>query len=153
MGFPPAPQPPIGSLMMHYSATPPSGWLFCDGSVYQPAVYPKLFLILGLNVLPDFRDRKVMGVATYSLGQTGGQLHHTHGAGMHGHTVAAQTDKSGGPSGPNQIGISLLGLGTAASVTHTHQVTVGPASTTSDSGFTDPQDAPFHAVYIMIRAV
>lgn len=36
-------------------------YLYCDGSSFSPAAYPKLYAILGNNILPDLRDRFLEG--------------------------------------------------------------------------------------------
>ena len=53
---------PVGALLAFSSTTIPDGWLLCDGSIFDQAVYPLLFAALGnSNVLPNFENRFVRG--------------------------------------------------------------------------------------------
>ena len=61
---------PIGSMMMWPTATPPTGWLICNGQ--STTGYPALAAIVGANV-PDMRDLFPVGAsATKALGSAGG---------------------------------------------------------------------------------
>ncbi len=69
---------PAGLVSMWPSNTIPKGWLLCDGSVYDPAVYPALYAAIGETYtggdfpqLPDMRTR--VPYNTGNLGETGGQ--------------------------------------------------------------------------------
>jgi microcystin-dependent protein len=93
---------PVGSSVDFWGATAPSGWLFCDGTVYQIATYPKLGALLGnkfggdgtttFAVPPVMKNGAVtIGAnATYALGATGGAATVTLDATMipsHAHVV------------------------------------------------------------------
>lgn len=43
------------------SASEAGKYLYCDGSIYDTAKYPKLYNILGTNQLPDLRNRFLEG--------------------------------------------------------------------------------------------
>jgi len=43
------------------STTIPSGYLLCDGSVYNTTTYAALYAVLGVNTVPDFRGYFVRG--------------------------------------------------------------------------------------------
>jgi microcystin-dependent protein len=59
--------------MIWFTATPPPGWLICNGSTFSSTDYPALFSWLGTNVLPDMRDRFPIGVSgTKTVKSTGG---------------------------------------------------------------------------------
>lgn len=70
---------PVGIMLPFPSATPPSGWLACDGSEALVATYPDLAAVLGNTfgtpstsdyvVLPDMRGR-VAGGAGQGSGLT-----------------------------------------------------------------------------------
>merc|ERR1712137_1456393 len=49
---------PTGSIIMFSSATPPTGYLLCNGQSISEYDYPDLFAIIGGNV-PDLTDRFV----------------------------------------------------------------------------------------------
>lgn len=63
---------PVGAMMMWATASPPAGWLICDGSAISSTAYPTLRDLLGAT-LPDMRTRVPVGAGTgFSLGATGG---------------------------------------------------------------------------------
>lgn len=69
---------PAGSIVMWYAATPPAGWLICDGATFAAATYPALAAVLGGTTLPDMRGRFPVGVATSDsswdvIGEIGGK--------------------------------------------------------------------------------
>lgn len=68
---------PVGSIVMWGgSSAPPSGWLLCDGTVYEQSTYPELFDVIQFSFgfpktgfdprtqffVPDFRGRFIRGV-------------------------------------------------------------------------------------------
>jgi len=63
---------PAGSIMAYGGATPPAGWLLCDGRSVSQEAYPALFAAVGTNWgegasdgefrLPDLRGRFLRGV-------------------------------------------------------------------------------------------
>ena len=68
---------PPGAIIMFGSATPPSGWLLCNGQ--STTGYTALAAIVGATV-PDLRNRFIVGAgSTYAQGATGGATTHTHG--------------------------------------------------------------------------
>jgi microcystin-dependent protein len=87
---------PVGAVLDYGGATAPSGWLLCDGTIYDNATYPVLASILAnaFNLpagpggtqfrVPDFRDRTAIGASgTKARGSTGGSADsivpaHTH---------------------------------------------------------------------------
>ena len=52
---------PIGTLIQQYKKKPISGYLYCDGSTFDQNVYPALYMYLGTNVLPDYRECVMVG--------------------------------------------------------------------------------------------
>lgn len=52
---------PVGTLISQYKKVPMSGYLYCDGSTFDETVYPALYLYLGTNVLPDYRECVMVG--------------------------------------------------------------------------------------------
>lgn len=52
---------PVGTLISQYKKVPMSGYLYCDGSTFDETVYPALYLYLGSNVLPDYRECVMVG--------------------------------------------------------------------------------------------
>lgn len=54
---------PIGAVLSWPGATPPSGWLECNGQVFNTGNNPKLYGVLGRNVVPDYRGLFLRGWA------------------------------------------------------------------------------------------
>ena len=52
---------PIGTLITQYKKIPMSGYLYCDGSTFDENDYPALYMYLGTNVLPDYRECVMVG--------------------------------------------------------------------------------------------
>ncbi len=52
---------PVGTLISQYKKVPMSGYLYCDGSTFDQNAYPALYMYLGTNVLPDYRECVMVG--------------------------------------------------------------------------------------------
>ena len=52
---------PVGTLISQYKKVPMSGYLYCDGSTFDENDYPALYMYLGTNVLPDYRECVMVG--------------------------------------------------------------------------------------------
>lgn len=52
---------PVGTLIQQYKKVPMSGYLYCDGSTFDQNAYPALYMYLGSNVLPDYRECVMVG--------------------------------------------------------------------------------------------
>lgn len=52
---------PVGTLISQYKKVPMSGYLYCDGSTFDENAYPALYMYLGSNVLPDYRECVMVG--------------------------------------------------------------------------------------------
>lgn len=52
---------PIGTLISQYKKVAMSGYLYCDGSTFDQNAYPALYMYLGTNVLPDYRECVMVG--------------------------------------------------------------------------------------------
>ena len=52
---------PVGTLIQQYKKKPMSGYLYCDGSTFDENAYPALYMYLGTNVLPDYREGVMVG--------------------------------------------------------------------------------------------
>jgi microcystin-dependent protein len=80
---------PVGSMVEWGTATPPSGWLICDGTAVSRTTYSTLYGIIGTTYgvgngsttfnLPNWSGRMGIGVnGTYTLASTGGAATHSH---------------------------------------------------------------------------
>ncbi|AIA64558.1 tail fiber protein; Ig-domain containing [Cronobacter phage CR8] len=54
---------PIGAVIPWPGATVPNGWLECNGQVFNTGTNPKLYGVLGRNVVPDYRGLFLRGWA------------------------------------------------------------------------------------------
>ncbi|QHM72993.1 phage tail protein [Mixta intestinalis] len=52
---------PVGFPLPWPAATPPTGWLKCNGSVFDKAKYPKLAAVYSSGALPDLRGEFLRG--------------------------------------------------------------------------------------------
>ena len=98
--------PPVGSGMIYYGTTAPSGYLLCDGSAVSRTTYAALFAIISTIYgsgdgsttfnLPDRRQRFGLGKAAAgtgsTLGGTGGAIDHTHTVPAHYHGMSSGAD-------------------------------------------------------------
>lgn len=74
---------PSGTIVMYCNATPPNGWLICNGSSVNNIIYPALFEVIGTTFggsapdfnLPNLTDRIPLGS---NVDGNGGSLNHTH---------------------------------------------------------------------------
>ena len=72
---------PVGTILPYGGSTAPSGFLFCDGTLYATGSYPALYAVIGTTYgggsgsfnVPNLQDRFPIGEGgTISLGSTGG---------------------------------------------------------------------------------
>jgi len=74
---------PAGAILLWGNATPPSGWLICNGSAISRTTYSTLFSVMGTTFgsgdgsttfnIPNYQGSKPIGVnVTYTLASTGG---------------------------------------------------------------------------------
>ena len=146
-------QAPVGGMAMWLTATPPTGWLICDGTAVSRITYADLFAVLGTAFgigdgsttfnLPDMRQRFPLGKAASgtgaTLGGTGGTIDHVHTV-----DVASTTSAVEAQAGLEVIAISPTVTPNVAKVGHTHAVD----PTSVSSGAANP---PFMAVHFIVR--
>lgn len=140
---------PTGSIKMWAkdSATPPSGWLLCDGSLYSTLTYASLFAEIGYAfggggstfAVPDMRGRFPLGKAASGTGSDwgangrGGSLDHTHATPSHTHGLANHVHTVPGHGHAYSLGngsslaISLSGDHTT-DISHDHASFLTPAT-------------------------
>ena len=137
---------PVGTLIQQYKKVPMSGYLYCDGSTFDQNAYPALYMYLGSNVLPDYRECVMVGAEQNTTDTIA--THDVYGEGEfkddqlqdHEHQSArADQEGSGGPN------ISLLHAVTLdASTSGGGEVIVGRSGTTTHG--------KQKAVYVYIKA-
>jgi microcystin-dependent protein len=109
--------PPVGSVVAYALATPPAGWLLCNGTVHNISSYPTLGAGLGSTyggngtttfAVPNLKGRMPVGLDSTQtefdgLGEVGGSKNsvasHTHGI-NHDHASFATTDGAGNHNHP-----------------------------------------------------
>ena len=111
---------PIGSVTAYALATPPAGWLLCDGSIYNASAYPTLSVGLGSTyggngtttfAVPNLKGRMPVGLDSTQTefdtrGETGGAKTHT----LNEAQIPSHTHT--GNSGPVAGGLTLYPSGT-----------------------------------------
>ncbi|CAI6213721.1 phage tail protein [Escherichia coli] len=99
---------PVGVPVPWPSATPPTGWLKCNGAPFSAEEYPELAKVYPTNELPDLRGefirgwddgRGVDGGRVVLTGQSQSVQQHTHGLAMAYSSESGYKDKLG--AGPN----------------------------------------------------
>jgi microcystin-dependent protein len=151
----------IGEVVGWTLATPPIGFLLCDGaSLLRAGTYAGLFSVIGTTFgavdgthfnVPDYRGRFLLGVdGSHALASTGGAINHSHTGPSHTHTGPSHTHTQPAHShtGPSHThsGPSHTHAGpshTHAGPNHNHQFLGASASftntavtTTGGQGFT-----------------
>ena len=155
---------PPGTIQMWGGATAPHNWFLCDGSAVSRTSYAGLFASIGTTFgtgdgsttfnLPNLTQRFPLGLASSgtgsTLGGTGGTIDHTHNI-DHTHQIDPPSTNTSTPSA-SISNVSLLGVGGAATDTHTHSVDIAEfasgAASTSNSGSANP---PFIALNFIIK--
>jgi microcystin-dependent protein len=164
---------PTGCMMMWPTATPPTGWLLCNGAAI-PAEHTALIALVGANT-PNLSGRFPLGAGVSSpsgtdrpLGVTGGQDTRNLAVGMlpaHSHTSGTLATSSAGGhthdvlrrSTAGTTGATSMGAGaaqadlaTSSAGGHTHDVTGSTA--TAGQGDPVPTMPPYLAVNFIIKA-
>lgn len=151
-----------GSISMFPVATPPTGYLLCDGSAVSRSTYSALFALIGTTFgagngsstfnLPDYRDRMPIGAGTtYVNTSTGGSANaivvsHTHTITDPGHSHAVTfVSQLGGGGGGADVNGSVSGA--KGTTTATTGITL---ASTGSSG-TNANLPPYFGIYFMIK--
>ena len=165
---------PTGSLTMWAGAvaSPPTGWLACNGANVSRSTYSALFAVVGTSFgigdnsttfgLPNLLNRFPVGAGnTYALAVTGGSANatlvsHTHTATstvtdpQHSHTQT-RPDTSGGSSGPGNIGVSGSVSSYLSTANASTGITVATTNSTEGSSATNANLPPYIAVGFIIK--
>lgn len=133
--------PRTGAIEAYGGATAPLGTLLCNGQAVSRSTYADLFAVIGTTFgpgngsttfnVPDLRGRFPLGKADSGtgdeLGETGGQIDHTHTGPSHTHTnpntgSAGSHTHSVGNTGSGGNHSHSQGSTGSSSVSHTHQL-------------------------------
>lgn len=110
---------PIGGIMLWGTATPPDGWMECNGQAFNITDNPKLYAIYPGGSVPDFRGRFIRGWANGSPTDpdSGRGILSIQGQQTQRHNHSAPLEKSSdGIPGPESI-IGLMWSGSPRKVT------------------------------------
>lgn len=110
---------PVGTLIQQYKKKPMSGYLYCDGSTFDQNAYPALYMYLGSNVLPDYRECVMVGaeqnttdtIATHDV-YTEGEFKDDQ---LQDHEHDSARASQSGSGGPNISVLHTVPLGTTMS--------------------------------------
>ncbi len=138
---------PVGTVIMYYGATAPTGYLECDGQ--STSGYDDLEALIGSNT-PDLRGEFVRGWdngkgtdSGRSLGSTQGSAYasHNHGVTDPGHLHGIPNLQSSGSSfGCTIAGPSSIVLSTANSSTNPTGITIDYSGSTENNLETRPRN-------------
>jgi microcystin-dependent protein len=154
---------PTGGLMMWPTASPPTGYLLCNGSAVSRTNFAALFAVIGTTFgvgdnsttfnLPNYTNRVPVGAGgLYAAAATGGSkdavvVSHTHTATVtdpgHSHQTGSTTSDTGFGS------VRSTGTSGVATSTATTGISVG-ISTTGSSG-TDANMPPYLSIFYIIK--
>ena len=89
---------PVGTIIAQYKKANPEGYLYLDGSTFDADQYPALYMYLGTNVLPDYREFALVGAEQNSTDTIATHDVYTEGEGkddamqFHKHNIGANGD-------------------------------------------------------------
>ena len=139
---------PVGTLIQQYKKKPISGYLYCDGSTFDENAYPALYMYLGTNVLPDYRECVMVGAEQNTTDTIA--THDVYGEGefkddqLQTHKHMINTQGEGSYTGTYSI------IGRSSNL---DEATVGKdTTTTGDARTGDTTHGKQKAVYVYIKA-
>jgi microcystin-dependent protein len=154
--------PFTGSMLMWPTATPPAGFLLCNGQTASRATYAALFAIVGVLfgagdgsttfTLPDYRDRMPVGAGTtYAANSLGGSKDAT--LPSHNHT-ATVTDPSHAHSylSPSGAGTQADGgSGSSSAVTASAFTGISVSIASAGVSATNANLPPYLGIFFIIK--
>lgn len=154
---------PTGMITAFGAATPPSGWVICDGSAISRTTFQALFAVIGITYgggdgsttfnLPNLRGRVILGVSgSHAIGSTGGAESVTLSVGQlpsHSHTVndPGHTHTATTPTSTNTAG-AAAGSAVAG---NTGSATTGITLGNTGSGDAVPTISPYVSIPYIIK--
>ena len=105
---------PVGTLISQYKKVAMSGYLYCDGSTFDENAYPALYMYLGTNVLPDYRECVMVGAEQNTTDTI--TTHDVYGEGefkddqLKSHTHSLTTSGGKTNKGSNVVGSDMTSL-------------------------------------------
>jgi microcystin-dependent protein len=171
---------PSGSLIMWPTATPPNGWLLCNGQAVSRSTYATLFGIIsttfgggdGSNTfnVPDYRNRMPIGAGgLYAIGATGGSKDAIVVSHAHSFSDTTSTQSLTGtfvaskPNGPASGIVSVTATGQAGgadgsqssatqyTINASHSHTVSGTTSSEGSSGTNANMPPYLGIQFIIK--
>ena len=149
----------VGTLISQYKKVPMSGYLYCDGSTFDENDYPALYMYLGTNVLPDYRECVMVGAEQNTTDTIA--THDVYGEGefkddqlqrITGSFEVPNRNRAPNASGAFSVSTSDS-MWFALSQTDTYPSKISfDSSTIARSGDTDTTHGKQKAVYVYIKA-
>jgi len=158
--------PVTGSMLMWPTATPPTGFLLCNGSLVSRATYAALFAIVGTIfgagdgtttfTLPDYRNKTVLGAGDlYTAAATGGSKD----AIVVSHTHTTTVSDPGHVHGITAAGTQQVAFGTGGDLaandqtSNTSSATTGITVTNASTGGsgTNANLPPYLGIFFIIK--
>lgn len=139
---------PVGTLISQYKKKPISGYLYCDGSTFDENAYPALYMYLGTNVLPDYRECVMVGAEQNTTDTIA--THEVYGEGefkddqLQGHIHSFNVQNTGSYTGSESVRIHSNGLGNETTEKDINTVKEARTGTTTHG--------KQKAVYVYIKA-
>jgi len=134
---------PVGVPLPWPTATPPAGWLKCNGAAFDKNAYPQLALAYPSGKLPDLRGEFIRGFDDGRGVDTGRQLLSAQADSFAAHTHLTPTYTGDVPPGPNNYEV--------ASTSHPGY-DYFPEVPTSTTGGTEPRPRNLAFNYIVRAA-
>ena len=163
---------PTGSLTMWAGAvaSPPTGWLACNGANVSRTTYSALFAVIGTSfgagdtsttfTLPNLLNKFPVGAGdTYALAATGGSANaivvsHTHTATVtdpgHTHTIPITSGIGGEGGTPNSL-TSTNGASTFNETANSNTTSITVSNSTEGASATNANLPPYVAVGFIIK--
>ena len=138
----------VGTLVSQYKKVPMSGYLYCDGSTFDENDYPALYMYLGSNVLPDYRECVMVGAEQNTTDTIA--THDVYGEGefkddqlqSHTHNIRIEANGYAVVTGQNEY----------STVTYGDGVVNDSDTNTGRTGDTNTTHGKQKAVYVYIKA-
>lgn len=145
---------PVGTLLATYKKIQPRNYLYCDGSTFNASQYPALYLYLGSNVLPDYRECVMVGaeenttdtIATHDV-YAQGEFKDDQFQG-HRHKDKNQSGSTGSP-----YNTPILGGNASSNTTDAFAYTVSTDEVNGEPRTGTTTHGKQKAVYVYIKAV
>ena len=160
---------PVGTITAFGGATPPTGWLLCDGSTKLIADFPDLFSVLGTAYggdgittfgLPNLKGKVPVGVDSADIdfdqvGKAGGSKTVSHTHGVSGTTSTDGAHNHGGLTGYEQYDpATVAGLNVSGTwQNHQHPISTDGSHSHTFTTTSDPTNVSTLQPYLSVNYI